>query len=183
MDLAHQSYGGSLWHAAYDFPIGTDDLNSLVAQVLGITSSNPGLVDNLFFLYTFVTEAIAAFVVLRWLRISTATAVVCAILFADAPYHLFRGEIHLMLSTYAPVPHGGLPDPLGPRRLDLVRSRPRVGQGAAATSGIKGSVSWRNIKEWISWRNVKRWISWRNAFHARRVHLVGVDGSRLRSIR
>ena len=42
---------------------------------------------------------------MRWLRISVAVSIVCAILFSDAPYHLFRGEAHCC-SLYASVPIG-----------------------------------------------------------------------------
>ena len=48
-------------------------------KVLGLGSSNPAVVDNLFFLLTFVTVAISAYVVLRWMGISIAVSVVCAI--------------------------------------------------------------------------------------------------------
>ena len=88
----------------YDFPVATDNLNWLGMKVIGLGSSNPAVVDNVFFLSTFVTVSISAYAVLRWMGISIAVSVVCAIVFADAPYHLLRGEVHLLLSSYAVVP-------------------------------------------------------------------------------
>lgn len=146
--------GGWIWHIhglgaplgtqLYDFPNGTDNLNLLVMKVLGITSSNPGVVDNLFFLLTFVAEAVAAFLVFRWMRISTATSIVCAILFADAPYHLFRGEAHGLLSSYSTVPIATylILSVLDGNSVFVVRA-------AGAGSGVRGFVSrfllWRNL--------------------------------------
>ncbi len=90
----------------YDFPVATDSLNFLMVKVLSIGSSDSAKVMNVFFLLTFVTVALSSYVVLRWLGISIPVAVVCSILFSDAPYHLFRGEAHLLLSSYASVPIG-----------------------------------------------------------------------------
>jgi hypothetical protein len=106
--------GGWAWHIhglgapagtqLFDFPIATDALNLLTIKILGIFSSDPSKVMNVWLLLTFPAEAITSYIVLRWLKVSPATSVVCSILFADAPYHLFRGEAHLLLSSYYDIP-------------------------------------------------------------------------------
>ena len=90
----------------YDFPVATDSLNFLTMKVLSLGSSDSAKVMNVFFLLTFATVALSSYVVLRWLGISILVAIICSILFADAPYHLFRGEAHLLLSSYVSVPIG-----------------------------------------------------------------------------
>ena len=90
----------------YDYPIATDDLNFLWIKLVGFFFADSARAMNVWFLSTFVVEGVTAFVVFRWLRLSIPTSVVCAVLFADAPYHLFRGEAHLLLSSYASVPMG-----------------------------------------------------------------------------
>ncbi|MGH2915572.1 MAG: hypothetical protein ACRDMX_11345 [Solirubrobacteraceae bacterium] len=108
--------GGWIWHIhglgapfvneMYDFPLGTDSLNFLTIKILGLGSSNSAVILNVFFLLTFATVALSAYVVLRWIGLSVLAAVVCAVLFSDSPYHLFRGEAHLLLSSYPSVPMG-----------------------------------------------------------------------------
>ena len=109
-------HGGWIWNfhgmgapfgaEQYDFPVGTDDLNFLTMKVMSIVTSDSGKVMNLFFLFTFVTAALSSYIVLRWLGVSIIVAVVASILFADAPYHLFRSEAHLLLSSYPSIPMG-----------------------------------------------------------------------------
>jgi hypothetical protein len=88
----------------YDFPVATDNLNWLTMRIIGFGSSNPAVVDNLFFLFTFVADALAAYVVLRWMRVSIPVAVAVAVIYSDSPYHLLRGETHLLLASYWAVP-------------------------------------------------------------------------------
>jgi phosphoglycerol transferase len=88
----------------YDFPISGDNLNWLVMKILSLGSSSPALIENEFFILGFPAVGATAYVVLRWLRLSIPASVVCAILFALAPYHLWHGEAHLLLSSYAVVP-------------------------------------------------------------------------------
>ncbi len=90
----------------YDFPVATDNLNWLAMRLIGLGTSDPAKVMNLFFLLGFPVNGVAGYAVLRWLRISIASSVVCAILFAVAPYHFLQGETHLLLSSYAVVPIG-----------------------------------------------------------------------------
>lgn len=127
----------------YDFPVATDNLNWMVMKVLGLGTSNPATVDNLFFLLTFVTDAIAAYVVLRWMRISIAVAAMIAIVYSDSPYHLLRGETHLLLSSYAAVPIGAY------LMLSIMRGSSLVSRRAGPRrKGVRGAVN-----EWLTGRN------------------------------
>jgi phosphoglycerol transferase len=102
----NHSLGAPFGQQFYDYPIATDDLNYLTIKVIGFFFADSARAMNVFFLFTFVTAGLCSYVVFRWLRLSIPTSIVCAVLFADAPYHLFRGEVHLMLSSYWSVPMG-----------------------------------------------------------------------------
>ena len=91
----------------YDFPLEGYNFQFLVLKLLSVFSSDPALVLNLYFLLSFPLVALSAFVVLRWLGVSSAVATVCSVLYALAPYHFLRGnEGHLFLSAYYSVPVG-----------------------------------------------------------------------------
>jgi hypothetical protein len=92
----------------YDFPQGADNLNLLIVKALGIFSSNPAWVLNVFFLLTFPLTAVSAYMALRALGASTGAAVVCATIFALLPYHFYRAESQVLLSAYYSVPLGAL---------------------------------------------------------------------------
>jgi hypothetical protein len=100
----NHALGAPFGFQLYDFPVATDSLNFLAMKILSLGTDDPAKVMNIFFLLTFPADAIAGYAVLRWLGISIGSSVVCAILFADAPYHLLRGETHLLLSSYITVP-------------------------------------------------------------------------------
>ena len=102
----NHSLGAPFGQEFYDYPIATDDLNYLMIKVIGFFFADSARAMNVFFLFTFVAVGLSSYVVFRWLRLSIPTSVLCAVLFADAPYHLFRGEVHLMLSSYWSVPLG-----------------------------------------------------------------------------
>jgi phosphoglycerol transferase len=87
-----------------DFPLGTDNLNYAAMWVIGRFTGNVASVENLFLLLTFPLEAVCGYAVMRWMRISIPSAVVCAVLFAAAPYHLFHDETELLLSQYVTAP-------------------------------------------------------------------------------
>src|ERR671937_795903 len=79
----------------YDYPVlNGDTLNVLVIKVLGLFSSDSSVVLNLFYLLTYPLVALAAFLVLRRLRLSRPVALVCSILYTLLPYHFLRGEPH-----------------------------------------------------------------------------------------
>jgi hypothetical protein len=105
---SNPSLGAPFGLQLYDFPQGADNLNLLMVKTLGLFSSNPAWVLNVFFLLTFPLTAVSAYLVLRALGASTGTAVVCAALFALLPYHFYRGESQVLLSAYYSVPLGAL---------------------------------------------------------------------------
>jgi hypothetical protein len=91
----------------YDYPvIDGETLNLLLFRVLGVGTSDPALVMNLFFLLTFPLVALTAYIVLRRLPVSRGIALVVALLYAFLPYHFQRGEVHLFLAAYYAVPLG-----------------------------------------------------------------------------
>jgi hypothetical protein len=102
------SLGAPFGLQLYDFPQGADNLNLLMVKALGIFSSNPAWVLNVFFLLTFPLTAVSAYLALRALGASTGAAIVCATLFALLPYHFYRAESQVLLSAYYSIPLGAL---------------------------------------------------------------------------
>jgi hypothetical protein len=102
------SLGAPFGLQLYDFPQGADNLNMLMVKALGLFSSNPAWVLNVFFLLTFPLTAVSAYLALRALGASTGAAVVCATIFALLPYHFYRAESQVLLSAYYSVPLGAL---------------------------------------------------------------------------
>jgi hypothetical protein len=100
------SLGAPFGQELQDFAVGTDRLNLDLLRLLGLVFGSPAAAVNVFFLLTFPLAAAAAFLVFRLLGIARAAAVVCALLFALAPYHFERGEGNLFLSAYWVVPLG-----------------------------------------------------------------------------
>ena len=91
-----------------DYPQGADNLHFLAMRVLSLGSRDPGVVMNVFYIGTYFVNAASAYLALRLMRRTRATAVVFAILFAFLPYHVFRGENHIFLSGYEGIPLAGL---------------------------------------------------------------------------
>jgi phosphoglycerol transferase len=95
--------GAPFGQQLYDFPIG-NALNMAVLKLLALGFSDPSTAVNVFFLATFPLTALAAFVVMRTVRVSLGSAVACSVLFALLPYHFRRGEAHAFLSAYYAIP-------------------------------------------------------------------------------
>ncbi len=105
--LTNPNLGAPFGSQLYDFPVvAGDSLHLLLMHVIGLLSSDPAFVANVFFLVTFPLTAVTSFWVFERLGLSRATAIVCAVLYALAPYHFFRGEIHLFLQAYYGLPFG-----------------------------------------------------------------------------
>jgi hypothetical protein len=78
----------------HDYPVLMgNNLDVLLIRVLALGSSDSALVMNVFFLLTFPLVALTAYIALRVLGISSATAVACSALYALLPYHFFHGEV------------------------------------------------------------------------------------------
>jgi hypothetical protein len=98
-DLLGAPYGQSL----ADYPL-CDPAQIVLTKLIGLFTGDVALVTNLFFLLTFPLTAAAATWVFERLGLSRPVAIACAVLFALAPYHFFRGEGHLLIAAYYAVP-------------------------------------------------------------------------------
>jgi hypothetical protein len=90
-----------------DLPEGGENLHWAVLRLLGAIGGTSWAL-NVFFVLTFATTAWTAHLVLRLLGVRAFTAGIGAVLFAFAPYHFVRGQLHIFLSSYALVPVGVL---------------------------------------------------------------------------
>lgn len=122
----------------FDYPLTTDNLNFVAMWLIGRVTSDPARVMNIFFLLTFPAEAIAGYAVLRWMNVSVASSVVAAILFADSPYHLLRGEAHLLLSEYISIP-------LATYMIISILDGRRILTGSLRPFVWRSLLSWRNV--------------------------------------
>ena len=102
--LTNHNLGAPFGQQLYDYPQGADDLNLFIVKLIGLVSTNPGVVINVFLFVTFVLDGAAACLVLRRLGVSPLVSIVCAVLFALLPYHFFRSDSHLFLSSYWSLP-------------------------------------------------------------------------------
>jgi hypothetical protein len=138
--LTNHNLGAPFGQQLYDFPQGADDLNLFMVKLIGLVSPHPGVVINVFLFVTFVLDGAAACLVLRRLGVSPLVSIVCAVLFALLPYHFFRSDSHLFLSSYWSLPFMAylfiavLDDrPLFTRRLSGGRVRRLLTPGSLAT--------------------------------------------------
>jgi phosphoglycerol transferase len=88
----------------YDNPESGDNLQLALLRGFGFVLRDAVLTVNVYYLFTFVAVALAAWFVLRRLGVSRLVAAVIAILYTFLPYHFARGEAHLLLSGYFMVP-------------------------------------------------------------------------------
>lgn len=117
----------------HDFPF-ADDLHLVGIKMLGLFTHNWPVVFNLYYILGYPLAALAAVWFLRRCGLRPLLAVVLAVLFAVAPYHLLRNEGHYFLSGYYMVPFGlGLV-------LAVARGEPLWGLRGTATTG--GSAGW-----------------------------------------
>lgn len=105
--LTNPRLGAPFGSQFYDFPVVAGDaLHLSIMWLIGLFTSNPAVVANIFFLLSFPVTALTSLWVFRRLGLSTTVAVFCAVLYALAPYHFFRGELHLFLQGYYGLPFG-----------------------------------------------------------------------------
>ena len=91
----------------YDYPVlSGDTLNVVFLWVLGLFGLGSAAAMNVFYLLTYPAAGLAAYLVLRRLGAEQGPSLVCAVLYALAPYHFIRSETHLWLSAYYAVPVG-----------------------------------------------------------------------------
>ena len=87
----------------HDFPYIETGMALLVKGMTAFTD-DPFLIANLYVLATFLFVLWASLYALRQLGASEAVALTASLLFAFAPYHLWRGATHPHLSSYFSVP-------------------------------------------------------------------------------
>jgi len=105
--LENPDLGAPYGQELYDFPfLAHDSFHLVLIKMLGLLSSDPVFVANVFFLLSFPLVTLVAFLVLRQLGISGDAALVCSALYALAPYHFLRDHQHLNLAAYYSVPVG-----------------------------------------------------------------------------
>lgn len=124
----------------HDYPF-TDDLHPFMIKVFGLVSGNWPVVFNLYYVAGYPLAALAAVWFLRRCQLSSRLAVVLAVLFAVAPYHLWRNENHFFLGEYYALPLA-LGVVLAVGRGEPIWGRRRVRPFAAGdASGGGGSVA------------------------------------------
>jgi phosphoglycerol transferase len=96
--------GAPFGQQLYDFAVGGDNLHIALIWLLGLFSSSPAVVGNLFYLAAFPLAGAGAFAVLRWAGCTTRSSLVGALLYALVPYRFLRGEHHAFLAADFGVP-------------------------------------------------------------------------------
>lgn len=87
----------------YDFPQ-ADNFHLIGIKVIGWFVPNWAAAMNIYYLIGFPLAALAAVWFLRVVGVSRIISVVLAVAYAIAPYHFIRGQAHLYLASYYPVP-------------------------------------------------------------------------------
>jgi phosphoglycerol transferase len=86
-----------------DYP-GADLLHLVVLKVLCLVTGNWAVVVNTYYLLGYLAVALACGWSMRRLGLSRPAALAVSVLYAMLPYHLLRGEEHLLLGQYYIVP-------------------------------------------------------------------------------
>lgn len=101
--LNNDSVGAPGGLRMHDYPL-ADAFNFLLIRIVGLFRSDYAWVLNVFFLLTFPLTALTALFAFRQFNVSNLGAVVWSLLYTFMPYHFFRGESHLFIATFYPVP-------------------------------------------------------------------------------
>lgn len=101
--LTNNSLGAPFSYNIIDYPV-SELFHFLLIKFLSIFISNPSLILNIFYIFTFVSIFITSFFVFKHFKIRAGLAIVGAYLFTYLPFHLIRGENHLFLSSYFMIP-------------------------------------------------------------------------------
>ncbi len=89
----------------HDFPF-SDELHPIVINLFGLFTSNWITVFNLYYVLGYPLAALTALWFLRRCGLDGALALVLSVLYAVAPYHFWRNEMHFFLGEYYCVPLG-----------------------------------------------------------------------------
>jgi len=86
-----------------DFPL-ADSLHFALIKLLVLVTPDFGTAFNLYFILGFPLTTCTTLFVLRRFGVSLAPALSASLLYAFVPYHFYRGENHLFLTSYFVVP-------------------------------------------------------------------------------
>lgn len=86
-----------------DFPV-CSAVHVVTLKTIGWFTHDFASAVNIYYLLSFPLSALAATYALRRLGLSSQSSVLAGVLFAYLPYHFFRGQAHLFLSTYYAIP-------------------------------------------------------------------------------
>ncbi len=87
----------------HDFPQ-ADNLHMMAATVIGLFTGSAPVAVNVYYLMGFPLAALTSVWFFRRVGVSKALSLVLSVLFAIAPFHWEKGENHLFLAAYFPVP-------------------------------------------------------------------------------
>jgi hypothetical protein len=99
--LTNPYLGAPFGQDLHDFAGNRELLQVVIVKVLGLFSSNPAAVYNVYYLLSFPMIGLASYVVMRWLGISRPAAAAMSALYAVAPFHFRHGTF---LWAYYTVP-------------------------------------------------------------------------------
>jgi phosphoglycerol transferase len=101
----NSNLGAPFGQVNHDFPVYTGEFGSVLEiKLLSLFLAHAAVVMNAFVILSFPLTAFTAFLVMRRLGLRRPVALVCAALFAVAPYHFVRAQAHLFYANYWAVP-------------------------------------------------------------------------------
>ncbi|HUY35993.1 MAG TPA: hypothetical protein VMV69_24860 [Pirellulales bacterium] len=101
--LHNPSLGAPSGMDMHDLPM-ADNLHFALIKMLSLVAGDFGTAFNLYFLLGFPLTTCTTLFVLRRFHVSLAPALSASLLYALVPYHFYRGENHLFLTSYFVVP-------------------------------------------------------------------------------
>lgn len=87
----------------HDYKV-ADNLLFIYGRIGALFTSNPYLLVNFYFFTGFILASVTSLWFFRLLGINKILAVALSAVYAITPYHFARGEVHLILSSYWPLP-------------------------------------------------------------------------------
>ena len=92
----NSNLGAPFGQVNHDYPLYIGELGSILEiKAMALYSSDVAVVLNMFVIVGYPLAALTGFLVLRALGFSRPVALVCAVLFALAPFHFVRAQFHL----------------------------------------------------------------------------------------
>ncbi len=101
--ISNPMVGAPLGQNMAELPV-FGNLDLIIMKTISVVSRDWAATMNLYYLLTFPLTVITSLLVLRKLKVTPVPAIVGSLLFTFIPYHFFRGENHLALSSYYLIP-------------------------------------------------------------------------------